>query len=303
MNTPRTFALLRLAPLCGALALALDASGAESAKSAVTLPIEIQRGSLLLKTRINGSQPLTFKLDTGFGISTIHPSLTETLQLQRVGQVRIIGIAGEEQAGTFAGAEFDFGGLKFSPRRIASLPSDGNRPRRSRDGILGADFFRRFVVEIDPKAKTLRLHEPSQFNYAGKGEVLPLEFKRDTPIIEAGITPPGRAAVRAKFEIDCGCDDCLCLGRDFVDLHKLLDASPDGKDGKRVGVGGGTQIRRGEIASLQLGKLTVDKPGANLFLQGSPASDGQAGHIGLGALQKFRVIFDYSRKQMILEPL
>ncbi|MBI3878792.1 MAG: aspartyl protease family protein [Verrucomicrobia bacterium] len=295
MRGPLSILVLASALLGPALA------SAQTNPSSVTLPVEIRRGSLLVKTRINGFEPLTFKLDTGFGITTLHPSLTEPLKLQRVGRLTIVGIAGREQAGTFGGAVFDFGGMKFSPRRVAALPSEANRPRRGRDGILGADFFERFVVELDPKAKTLKLHEPSSFNYTGKGEILPLEFRSDTPIAEATVTLAGRAPVRAKFEIDCGCDDCLCLGRAFCDANGLLDAN--GKDGRRVGVGGGTGVREGQLASLQLGKLTVVKPSANFFLEGSPAGAGLAGHIGLGALQKFRVIFDYSRKRMILEPL
>jgi hypothetical protein len=42
---------------------------------------------------------------------------------------------------------------------------------------------------------------------------------------------------------------------------------------------------------------------ANFFAEGSPAGEGLAGHIGLGVLREFKVIFDYSRRRMILEPL
>src|SRR5215468_3900459 len=124
------------------------------------VPLKTRNGDLLVETRINGSEQLLFKLDTGFGITTIHPNRVESLNLERVGHMTIIGIAGEEQADTYAKAVFDFGGATYTPRRIASLPSEARRRWRKRDGILGEGFFRRFVVEIDMAKQHLRLFEP-----------------------------------------------------------------------------------------------------------------------------------------------
>jgi predicted aspartyl protease len=246
---------------------------------------------------------MQFKVDTGFGISIINPKRAEALKLERVGHMGIIGIAGEEQADTFKGAVFDFKGKTYEPRRIAALPSEANRRWRTRDGILGAGLFRRFVVEIDVPGKRMTLWEPGTFVYAGKGEVIPLSFKRDTPIIDAEILPEGKSAIKGRFEIDTGCDDYVCLGHEFVAANHLLREDDSSEKDARRGVGGSAEIRSGKLAELHMGKLVVKKPSANFFLEGSPAGDGQAGHIGLGALQKYRMIFDYSRLRMILEPV
>ena len=90
----------------------------------VTVPVRVRHGDLLVETRINGSEPLEFKLDTGFGVSIINPKRAESLHLEQVGHMGIIGIAGEEQAETFKGAVFDFNGKTYEPRRIAALPSE-----------------------------------------------------------------------------------------------------------------------------------------------------------------------------------
>jgi hypothetical protein len=256
---------------------------------------------LLVQTRINGSEPLEFKLDTGFGISIINPKQAEALHLERVGHMGIIGIAGEEQADTYKGAVFGFNGKTYEPRRIAALPSETGRRWRTRDGILGAGFFRRFVVELDLPGKQMVLHEPDKFVYRGKGEVIAISFKRDTPIIDAEITPMGKPAIKGRFEIDTGCDGCVCIGQEFVTANHLLEGTdPEGNDSRR-GVGGSAEIRTGKLAELRMGAERMNNPTANFFLEGSPAGDGQAGHIGLGALENYRVIFDYSRKRMILE--
>jgi predicted aspartyl protease len=266
------------------------------------VPLKSRNGDLMVETRINGSEPLLFKLDSGFGVTTIHPNRVESLNLEPVGHMTIIGIAGEEQADTYAKAVFDFGGASYAPRRIASLPSEARRRWRKRDGILGEGFFRRFVVEIDVAKQRLRLFEPKTFDYQGLGEILPISFKKDTPIIDATITPPGHAAIQGRFEIDTGCDGELCIGHEFVAANHLLDYGNAGQNDTRRGVGGGAEIRVGSLSELRMGKLTVKDPIANFFLEGSPAGEGQAGHIGLGVLERYKMIFDYSRHQLILEP-
>lgn len=280
-----------------------SASPAETqTNSAVRVPIEFRHDSLFVSARVNGSEPLSFKLDTGFGITTIHPGLVESLHLARGRSMTIVGIAGREQAETYSGAVFDFGGAIYSPRRVASIPSEAQRRGHKRDGILGSGFFRRFVVKIDSKSKMMTLREPSQFEYKGKGEIIPLEFHDDTPVVEAAINFTNRPSVRARFEIDTGCDADLCLGKDFVQTNRLAGEN-FATEGVRRGIGGSAKIRHGELPQFQLGKLKLDRLSANFFLEGSPAEVGFAGHIGMGVLWRYKVIFDYSRKQMILEPL
>jgi hypothetical protein len=267
------------------------------------VPLKSGSGDLLVETRINGSEPLLFKLDTGFGVTTIHPNRVESLSLERAGHMTIIGIAGEEQADTYAKAAFDFGGATYSPRRIASLRSEARRRWRRRDGILGEGFFRRFVVEIDVAKQRLRLYEPKSFDYHGSGEILPISFKRDTPIIDATITPQGRDPISGRFEVDTGCDGDICIGHEFVAANHLLDESNSAQSDTRRGVGGGAEIRTGTLSELKMGNLVVKKPSANFFVEGSPAGEGQAGHIGLGVLEHYKMIFDYSRLRIILEPI
>jgi len=275
----------------------------DSPRSSVRLPFEFQHGSVIVRARVNATNAeFSFKLDTGFGVTTVHPDWVETLQLKRAGSLTIIGIAGKEQAGSFTGARFDFGGATYSPRRVAVIPSDAEKRHRNRDGILGASFFRRFVVELDPTSHRMTLHEPGEFQYTGKGEIIPLAFPKDTPVVEAAIHFPNRPPVTARYEIDSGCDGALCLGHDFVEANRLDETANSAANDARQGVGGSVNTRPAQLHQFQLGKVTLDNLPANLFLEGSPVDDGLAGHIGMGVLRRFKVILDYSRKQMILEP-
>jgi hypothetical protein len=270
---------------------------------AAVVPLEFRRGAAFALVRVNHSEPQAFKLDTGFGVTTIHPDLAAQLDLKPAGKITINGIGGEEESAYLSGATFDFGGVKYAPRRVVRVPSDARRPRRQRDGILGSGFFRRFVVELDPVAKTMTLYEPENFQYSGEGEILPLQFRRDTPTIEATINLPERAPLRARYEIDSGCDGALCLGHDFVKTHALEEAVAHKRASSRTGIGGSVDTHATRLPEFQVGAQKLQDVEANFFREGSPVDADLAGHIGMGVLREFKVIFDYSRRRMILEPL
>jgi len=265
----------------------------------LVIPFEFRRGHVMIPVRVNDTNSRPFMLDTGYGMTMLEPGLAESLQLRRTGQITIVGIAGEAPAGVYEGPRLDFGGVSWTPRCVAAFPVDTGGRRRS--GILGAGFFRRFVVEIDQRTKRVTLHEPASFEYSGDGEILPLRFLRDTPIVSASLGAAGGKTIEGEFELDTGCDSCLCLARDFTAKNGLAPASGDSRGGGRSGVGGGAGSRIGRLESLQFGRLRVEQPEANFFQQGSPAAEGLAGHIGIEALRNFRAIFDYSRRRLILE--
>ena len=279
------------------LAGMLSAPAAEPSNS-VTLPIQLRRGHVIVPVKA-GDTNLSFLLDTGYGVTMLRADHAGSLGLQRRGSMTIVGIAGEAPADVFEGPSFEIGGKVWKPRRVAALATAEGRSRR-RDGILGSGFFRTFVVAVDPKAKTLTLHDPAQFKYSGNGEVLPLRFAGSTPIVFTAVVLANGSDVKTEFEIDTGCTGGLCIGKHFVEAH---DLAPAGRESERRGVGGGARTRSGHLPALRLGKITIDKPSADFFLEGSPADPPLAGHIGADVLNNFRVIFDYSRKQMILEKL
>jgi len=263
-----------------------------------TLPISLSHDRVIVPVSLNDSNDLSFMLDTGFSMTMIHPQLAESLKLRRTGNITIIGIAGEVMAPTFGNALFDIGGVKYQPRRVAAFGFENSR--RQRDGILGSGVFRQFVVEIDFRRKQLALYSPSNFTYRGGGVVIPFRFHGTTPIISATIQGTNGAAIRGEFEVDSGCDSGLCLGYEFVRANKLLDETKT-RAGEKFGVGGGAQTRSGHLHELQIGTLKIDRPQTDFFLEGSPVHGELAGHIGAEVLKRFKVIFDYSRKDMILE--
>jgi hypothetical protein len=275
-----------------------------------TLKFKQRGGLVMLPVTVNGSAPLSFLFDTGYAIDTIHPDLADSLQLRRAGKVTIVGIAGEEDAPTYAGTDVRLGDVTYSPRRVAAVPSEAQR-RRRRDGILGGGLLRRYVVQLNFTSATARIYDPASFASVNPtGNVLTLRFRQDTPSVTATIPLADGKTITGQFEVDTGCDDGVCVGKEFVAAHDLARVFGGGENPDvKQGVGGEARIRTGRIPRLRLGQeegpaaAEAVNVSASFFEDGSPAGRGMAGHIGMDAWRQFLVTFDYPRQRILLEPL
>ena len=170
--------------------------------------------------------------------------------------------------------------------------------------MLGHNFFSRFVVEIDYAARTINLYDPKTFQYSGSGESVPLELKDNGPSVRARLALAGRAPIEGDFRIDTGGSHALILNTPFVKAQNILQAVSKTIAAPAAGVGGVTAVRLGRIQNLQLGRFTLEKP-VTSFAQstkGALANPNLTGNIGGGILRRFKIIFDYSNRRMILEP-
>jgi len=173
---------------------------------------------------------------------------------------------------------------------------------QSIDAVLGDKFFRRFVIKIDYQEQILTLYEPSAFQYVGKGDRIPLQYIDNHIYARASITGSDSLAASGYFMVDCGSMTGLILNVPFIEQHRLSPSA--GATGISLcGIGGSSKSMMGTLADLSIGKRRIKKP-ITLFSQASSGvltRPGIAGSIGNGILSRFHVIFDYSRKEMILE--
>lgn len=67
-------------------------------------------------------------------------------------------------------------------------------------------------------------------------------------------------------------------------------------------MGGAVALPLGRAEALRLGRFTLDHPVTGFPTQGQFGRHGMAGNIGNAVLRRFRVVFDYSRSRVSLEP-
>jgi hypothetical protein len=103
--------------------------------------------------------------------------------------------------------------------------------------------------------------------------------------------------------IDTGMTLSLLLNRPFVERNDFL-AKVKGHNFNACGFGEAKALK-GKVASLRFGKLKFDNL-TTMFSQaksGLAAADDVDGLIGGEILSQFKVLFDYSHRRMILDPV
>ncbi len=295
--------LLFQAPLCGsaqetrAPPVFADLQFA-SGQSARRIPFELVGNHIYLRGRVNNSELLWFLLDTGAAGSYFDAQHAKTLGLGVQGESKTVVI-------TFRGVTLRNQTLLIQP--LGFWIYDGHAV----DGMLGYDFISRFVVEINYENRTINLFEPKRYKHLGSGEVIPLIMLEDdsggkVPLVRARITQLGRDPIEGRFIADTGVRGALSFNSPFVEAHRLLQSE---QKTIQAPLGGGSMVREskqpvGRVPNLQLGSFTFKDPVAIFFLdkKGVLASPEFDGVIGGEILRRFKVVFDYSRQQMILEP-
>lgn len=273
--------------------------------SALEIPLDIDNNIILMRVSVNNSKPLKFIFDTGASFSVINSQRAAELGLKPQGQAKGNGTGGKIQGSFTKGVSLGVQGAEVSNQVIVSIPFPKNTDFEF-DGVIGYDFINQFVVEIDYQNKIMNLHNPRRFAYTGKGKIIPLLLKgRKTPLVSTKIILEGRAApIEARLEVDTGADNTFTINSPFVKKQGLLAAVSKTTQNKQNGAGGEQELLVGRVKAVQFGQVIINNPtvGLSLDTEGAGASEDNDGLVGGEIFRRFKVILDYSRKQMILEP-
>src|SRR5436190_1110290 len=213
MNTNRF--LLRIAAtglmacVCYGASLSAAAQAPSPQSKVASIPLEIGgENYLLIKARVNDSEPLTFLLDSGGGSGLVlYYKAAEALKLRSAGK----GKGGGAGESTFAtafvkNASLTISGVTMNNQTFVVFPPDKSQSNLGRavDGVIGYSLFSRYVVEIDYQTKVVNLYDPATYQYAGEGESLPINILSNVPFVRVQFPLAGRKPVEGRFIVDSG---------------------------------------------------------------------------------------------------
>jgi len=284
--------------------------GDESPSCVHELRYKSLAGLILVSVTINESPPLDFVLDSGATQGAINdPYLANSLGLKarEAGLARGMGsgatrvLIADDTCIRSDGVEILRGQLVVHNigERLAALAG------REIDGFLGADFFSRYVVEIDPVGLRLLLHDPETFVYRGRGEVLALEIADRRPVVVGTVTvEEGGREIPVRLVVDTGSGRYLTL---ITKSRRRLKPPPEQTLGASVGIVGEILVAMSPVWRFQLGSSTVENVEAAWMESFRVAAVRNIpklnGIVGNRLLRHFRVFFDYRGGRLILEPL
>lgn len=275
-----------------------------SGDSALRIPLEIDNNILLLRVSVNNSKPLKFIFDTGASYSVINSPRAIELGLKTAGEVTGSATGGSIRGWYIRGVSLSVQGAEVSNQWIASMPFP-NFPGFEFDGVIGYDFIKQFVVEIDYLDKVMNLYDPRTYAYKGREKAIPLLFDGDRriPFVMTKLVIDGRAPLVAKVEVDTGADGTFVITSPFVKKHRLLDAMPNTTKDRGRGAGGEQQRVLGQVRAAHIGRFFMKEPPLALSTDKEETSAvDHDGVVGGEIFRRFKVILDYRNRRMILEP-
>jgi hypothetical protein len=276
--------------------------------SAQDIPIELNGVHIFVQARVNDSEPLWFILDTGASVTVVEKEKAKELGLPMKGEIEARGAGeGSQEASFLADVTYQVGSAKLIDQKAVALPMRSLEGLMGReiDGILGYDFISRFVTVVDYDNRKLHLFDRKDYEYTGQGKVVPLRLENGHPHVQATVTPFGKDPIQAEYLLDTGAGTTVGFALPFVEKHDLLASLP--KKAFYVGgggVGGETKSYVGRVEQLEIEGFEMRDAvcGFSQDKAGAGANPDRAGLIGGEVLERFKVIFDYERSRMILEP-
>lgn len=280
-----------------------------SGSSAKGIPFEINANKIYLRVHVNNKGPFSFILDSGAAFDVLDEEQARAMNVEFSDEAVVRGAGeGSVRISAGAGVSLSLAGLEIVKPNITILPihsSISNNEGRDVDGLLGYDFFKRFVIEIDYANKRISIHDQKTYQYAGTGKIIPLEENNGHTFINTTLVLADGRQLPVRLLVDTGARMGVMLNTPFVDSHQLVGTTTQIIDPViSIGVGGSYRSAVARIESLRLGPFTMKEPVVTLSRSksGVLAGSGYDGIIGAEILRRFKVIFDYSRQQMIVEP-
>lgn len=282
----------------------------------VVLPCRVVNNLPLAQVKVNNSRPLNFIVDTGATVSVISEQVTRELKLVSAEGTDVLTQGGSINANYIDGVQLGFAeatAVRLPPTTVVALDLDGASAGLGEriDGILGADLFEHYVVELNYVDRQLRLFDSAAYTGQATGETLPLTFIDRTPFIKATLTPLGDGGgktfgIEASLLVDTGATNAVSLTTPFVRQHDLLKTA-----GKTIGITAGALVAgsstalTGRLSDVRLGNLKIERPVANFSqdTQGDLASDEYSGVVGGEILRRYRIVIDYERARISFNPL
>lgn len=250
-------------------------------------PFEPRGGLLWVKVSVpQSAEPLNFLLDSGAGVSVINLRTAKQLGLKLGQRVDVRGVGHSTDGFWPQRVQATAGGVELPKECLAVDLAELSRACDCGvDGLLGADFFKDRVVQIDFGAKVVRLLSSSVVT--GATNVVKLKVSRGALLASVGVDENKPQWLR----VDTGCTSAL----QWVTSGRKTAAH---RSGVSVGL---TELNiAATTTTVKLGTAIFDSVPTGLHERA--IFSGESGLLGNGLLMRFeRVTFDSKAGRLVLD--
>lgn len=285
-------------------------------KAKVTIPFELINNLIVVPVRLNDSNELKFVLDTGAGQTVITELAVDqefTIKYQRDIRLNGLGTTGSIPALLSQGNEIYMEGIEGDNHVIVFILEGmfnlSQYMGTQINGLLGADIFENFIVEVDYDRKRLYLHDPDAFEeeYDRKKKDdswthIPAKVRRGKLYLDVEITQNDDSKLNTTLLVDSGASSSIFLYPN-EDMGVLL---PEHYIEAYLGTGLSGEIhgKLGRIKKLKVGDTEIENPIIGYpnieAVEYAIRNDNRGGSIGADILKRFDIIYNYRNEEVLV---
>ncbi|MCV6628700.1 MAG: aspartyl protease family protein, partial [Flavobacteriaceae bacterium] len=275
-----------------------------------TIRFNLVNNLIVVPVEVNGTS-LSFILDTGVSRPILfNISEQDSVALSNLNPIKIQGLGsnGPVQAFRSTANKMRIGKAQniyqdlflVMDKDINLSPSLGVAVH----GMIGFDLFRDFVVEINYSAKKLKLINRRHYRkkLCNSCEELPIEIYRNKAYVMATTSNLDRSN-NVKLLIDTGSSDAIWLFAD--EALQLQVPQKSFEDFLGRGLSGNIFGFRGKYDYLHFGEFSLKEPVVSFpdrqYFLPMKNKIGRNGSVGGAVLRRFKIVFDYQSKHIILK--
>lgn len=270
---------------------------------------ELVNNLVVIPVEVNGTE-LSFLLDTGVNATILFGvSQEDSLELKNTRPLKIRGLGdgGSIEALRSKNNTLKIGDAVDTDHTIYVIfeQSLNLSPRMGLPvhGIIGYDFFKKFIVKTDYVVKKITFYDPAHFEpkICRSCEVLDITMYENKPYIDISVKTSNTAR-EVTMLIDSGSSDALWL---FDENHGISESPKNYFDDfLGLGLSGNIYGKRSRLKETRLGDFKLRD--VNVAYPNESAMDSvtfykeRNGSLGGDILKRFTVIMDYPSNRMIL---
>ena len=267
---------------------------------AAEIPFTLIGDHIYTDAGVNGTGPKRFIIDTG-GVNLIDVSLAKQLSLETTGKEAGHGTGpGTVETGKTTVDQLTIGDITFrrQPFYIFDFRQLYAGGGIEMVGMVGGALFRGYVTCIDFSHDVVDLIDAAKFDGNDAGSGLVMSIKKSEITVHGSFD-----GIPGVFQIDTGSPTTLTLAAPFVAQYQLLKRFPRHVETTSGGVGGSMREYTVRGTDLALGAEHIRNPITALaqVSKGKFASSALSGNIGIGALKRYIVTFDFPGKRLFLK--
>jgi len=275
-----------------------------------TVKFQFINNLIIIPVKVNNVE-LSFILDTGVNKPILfNLNIKDSLDIKNVKEIYIRGLGEGE-----ASRAYRSGNNTFEINSIYNKNQDfyvvldekmNVSPRLGIPvhGIIGYDFIRDFVLEINYISKKINFYRKEDYKYkeCKKCEQFDLELFRNKPYIKSRVAIEDTISKDVKLLIDSGSSDALWLFEDEDKQITVPEKNFESFLGR--GLSGDIYGERSRVNKFSIGTFSLEDAKVSfpdsISIRYIKKENNRNGSLGAEILKRFHVILDYHSKKITL---